>query len=46
MPQACSTEPIYNLCGNNNCANSLTRKCNFIPVTGSQSKAKQGDSVH
>lgn len=37
-PQACSTEPGYNLRGNNSCVNSLTRKCNFIPVVESQSK--------
>lgn len=38
MSQAGSAEPSYNLCGNNNCVNSPTRKCNFIPVTGSQSE--------
>lgn len=38
MSQAGSAEPSYNLCGNNNCVNNLTRKCNFIPVTGSQSE--------
>lgn len=38
LPQVFSTETSYNRGGNNNCVNSLTRKCTFFPGTESQIK--------